>query len=71
MELTNSFETLLLTFSPVFTTPSFATFRLLMTGWILSVRHRYVTDLIAWGQKTQPTFKRGKYRVLWSQLTEI
>ncbi|REJ95257.1 MAG: hypothetical protein DWQ29_02165 [Planctomycetota bacterium] len=46
MELTNSFEVLLQTFAPVFTTPSFATFRLLMTGWILSMRHRYVTDLI-------------------------
>ncbi len=46
MELTNSFEILLRTFSPVFTDPSFQTFRLLMTGWILSVRHRYVTDLI-------------------------
>jgi hypothetical protein len=33
-------------FQPVFTRPSFATFRLLMTGWILSHRHRYVTDLI-------------------------
>jgi hypothetical protein len=46
MQLTNSFEVLLQTFAPVFTTPSFVTFRLLMTGWILSVRHRYVTDLI-------------------------
>lgn len=46
MELTSSFETLLRTFSPAFTAPSFQTFRLLMTGWILSVRHRYVTDLI-------------------------
>jgi hypothetical protein len=46
MELTNSFETLLLLFSPTFTEPSFKTFRLLMTGWILSVRHRYVTDLV-------------------------
>jgi hypothetical protein len=46
MELTSSFETLLRTFAPVFTEPSFQTFRLLMTGWILSVRHRYVTDLI-------------------------
>jgi hypothetical protein len=46
MELTNSFETLLRAFAPVFTQPSFQTFRLLMTGWILSVRHRYVTDLI-------------------------
>lgn len=46
MELTNSFEILLRSFSPVFTEPSFQTFRLLMTGWILSFRHRYVTDLI-------------------------
>ncbi|MEO2019975.1 MAG: transposase, partial [Fuerstiella sp.] len=46
MELTNSFDVLLQSFAPVFTEPSFATFRLMMTGWILSVRHRYVTDLI-------------------------
>ena len=46
MELTNSFDALLQSFAPVFTSPSFETFRLLMTGWILSVRHRYVTDLI-------------------------
>lgn len=46
MQLTSSFESLLLNFLPVFTAPSFATFRLLMTGWILSTRHRYVTDLI-------------------------
>jgi len=46
MELTLSFENLLLIFAPVFTQPSFQTFRLLMTGWILSVRHRYITDLI-------------------------
>jgi hypothetical protein len=46
MELTSSFETLLRAFAPVFTDPSFQTFRLLMTGWILSLRHRYVTDLI-------------------------
>jgi hypothetical protein len=46
MELTCSFEVLLQSFAPVFTEPSFRTFRLLMTGWILSVRHRYVTDLI-------------------------
>src|SRR5690606_18662745 len=46
MHLTSSFDSLLLTFAPVFTDPSFVTFRLLMTGWILSVRHRYVTDLI-------------------------
>jgi len=46
MELTATFMGLLDGFQSVFTAPSFATFRLLMTGWILSVRHRYVTDLI-------------------------
>jgi hypothetical protein len=46
MELTQTFMALLDGFRPVFTTPSFATFSLLMTGWILSTRHRYVTDLI-------------------------
>lgn len=46
MELTNSFELLLQNFSPVFSSPSFQTFRLLMTGWIVSMRHRYITDLI-------------------------
>ena len=52
MELTNSFEILLRTFSPVFTKPSFQTFRLLMCGWILSNRHRYVTDLIVSSDST-------------------
>lgn len=46
MEGTTTFMVLLDVFQPVFTQPSFATFRLLMTGWILSHRHRYVTDLI-------------------------
>ncbi|MEZ6079255.1 MAG: transposase [Pirellulaceae bacterium] len=46
MNLTQSFEVLLRSFVPVFTEPSFQTFRLMMTGWILSNRHRYVTDLI-------------------------
>lgn len=46
MECTITFMVLLQEFQPVFTAPSFATFRLLMSGWILSHRHRYVTDLI-------------------------
>jgi hypothetical protein len=52
MELTKTFESLLVIFSPVFTEPSFRTFRLLMTGWILSTRHRYVTDLIVSSDST-------------------
>ena len=46
MELTTTFMTLLEGFRPVFTSPSYSTFCLLTAGWILSVRHRYVTDLI-------------------------
>jgi hypothetical protein len=46
MELTATFMGLLEAFRPVFTAPSFATFQLLTAGWILSFRHRYVTDLI-------------------------
>ena len=46
MELTTTFMALLEMFRPVFTAPSHSTFCLLMSGWILSVRHRYVTDLI-------------------------
>ena len=52
MELTTSFELLLRSFAPVFTQPSFQTFRLLMNGWILSTRHRYVTDLIVSSDST-------------------
>lgn len=52
MELTNSFQNLLQIFAPVFTDPSFQTFRLLMSGWVLSTRHRYVTDLIVSSDST-------------------
>jgi SRSO17 transposase len=46
MELTPSFLTLLQHFSPVFTAPTHRTFSLIVTGWILSHRHRYITELI-------------------------
>jgi hypothetical protein len=46
MELTISFVTLLQQFTPVFTAPTFQTFLQEVTGWILSNRHRYVTDVI-------------------------
>jgi hypothetical protein len=52
MYLTESFIILLHTFQPVFTKPSFATFHLLMTGWIVSPRHRYITDLIVSSDST-------------------
>jgi hypothetical protein len=46
MQLTLAFLVLLQEFAPVFTRPSFETFRALLTGWCLSVRHRFITDLI-------------------------
>jgi SRSO17 transposase len=46
MELTPSFVALLQHFSPVFTAPTFQTFSLIVTGWLLSHRHRYITELI-------------------------
>ena len=46
MELTNSFLSLLQQFLPVFTAPTFRTFVEVVTGWLLSHRHRYVTDVI-------------------------
>jgi DDE superfamily endonuclease len=46
MELTPSFVALLQVFSPVFTVPTFQTFSWIVTGWILSHRHRYITEVI-------------------------
>jgi SRSO17 transposase len=46
MELTPSFVALLQHFSPVFTAPTSQTFSLIVTGWILSHRHRYITEVI-------------------------
>ncbi|MGO9809522.1 MAG: transposase, partial [Isosphaeraceae bacterium] len=46
MELTDSFLTLLQSFDSVFTAPTYQTFVVIITGWILSQRHRYVTEVI-------------------------
>ena len=46
MELTPSFRALLQHFRPVFTAPSFRLFVLILTGWTLSSRHRFVTECI-------------------------
>ena len=46
MELTDSFLTLLQNFAPVFTAPTYQTFVVIVTGWILSQRHRYMTEVI-------------------------
>jgi SRSO17 transposase len=44
--LTKNFHTLLFVFQGNFTEPSFALFCAVTTGWVLSVRHRYITELI-------------------------
>jgi SRSO17 transposase len=46
MELTSSFVALLQDFAPVFTAPTYQTFVLIVTGWLLSQRHRYITEVI-------------------------
>lgn len=46
MEVIESFVVLLESFSTCFTLPTFSTFALIMTGWILSPRHRYITDAV-------------------------
>jgi len=46
MQLTSSFVDLLQQLAPVFTGPTVQTFVQIVTGWILSQRHRYVTEVI-------------------------
>jgi len=46
MQLTATFRQLLLTFHDTFTAPTYATFVTLATGWCLSPRHRYITEMI-------------------------
>jgi hypothetical protein len=46
MELTASFLDLLLQFSPVFTAPTYRTFAWIVSGWVLSQRHRFITEVI-------------------------
>lgn len=46
MQLTPSFALLLLPFRAVFTAPSFRLFGLILTGWALSCRHRFITECI-------------------------
>jgi hypothetical protein len=46
MQLTPSFRLLLQPFRGVFTAPSFRLFVLILTGWALSCRHRFITECI-------------------------
>ena len=46
MELTASFQDLLQQFAPVFTAPTYQTFVAIVAGWVLSQRHRFITEVI-------------------------
>jgi hypothetical protein len=46
MELTSSFLDLLPQFAPVFTAPTYQTFVAIVAGWVLSQRHRFITEVI-------------------------
>src|SRR6516225_6660651 len=46
MELTSSFLDLLQHFTPVFTAPTYHTFVVIVCGWVLSQRHRFITEVI-------------------------
>ena len=46
MELTSSFLDLLQHFAPVFTAPTYQTFVVIVAGWVLSQRHRFITEVI-------------------------
>lgn len=46
MEVTDSFLDLLVHFVSVFTEPTFRTFLQICSGWVLSHRHRFITDVI-------------------------
>src|SRR3954447_2615759 len=46
MELTSSFLDLLPHFAPVFTAPTDQTFVVIVSGWVLSQRHRFITEVI-------------------------
>ena len=51
MELTSSFLDLLQHFAPVFTAPTYQTFVVIVAGWVLSQRHRFITEVIFSGGK--------------------
>jgi hypothetical protein len=46
MQLTPSFRSLLQHFRSAFTAPSFKLFVLILTGWALSCRHRFITECL-------------------------
>jgi hypothetical protein len=66
MELTQSFTALLQEFACVFTAPTHLTFIAVVTGWCLSFRHRYVTELIQSSGSTH-TGHHSRYHRFFSQ----
>ncbi len=66
MEVTTSFRELLEAFQCVFTDPSFEIFVTLATGWVLSYRRRFVTDLI-WSSGSTQKGHHSRYHRFFSQ----
>ena len=66
MECTESFTTLLSEFRCVFTAPSFQIFLCLMTGWVLTHRRRFVTELI-WSSGCTRRGHHSRYHRFFSQ----
>jgi len=66
MECTDSFTALLSEFRCVFTAPTYSIFVCLMTGWILSHRRRFVTDLI-WSSGCTRRGHHSRYHRFFSQ----
>jgi hypothetical protein len=67
MELTPSFVHLLQSFAPVFTAPTFQTFVVIVSGWLLTHRHRYITEIIATsGHVGHGHWCRDRSRSRWS-----
>ena len=66
MQVTQSFVDLLSEFQCVFTAPSLVTYMRLMTGWVLSSRHRFVTELI-WSSGSTRHGHHSKYHRFFSQ----
>jgi hypothetical protein len=66
MECTQSFLTLLSEFRCVFTEPSFLIFLNLMTGWVLSHRRRFVTELI-WSSGSTRRGHHSRYHRFFSK----
>jgi hypothetical protein len=66
MQCTESFTTLLSEFRCVFTQPSFQIFVCLMTGWVLSHRRRFITELI-WSSGSTRRGHHSRYHRFFSQ----